>query len=197
MTLSRHQDKLLQTPATLETLGSTSAVWKIQKNVELHMQAGIGGRKAWDSETWDHRVDISVIRLQSCSRPKYLKQAKLNCSRDSRASSSLQNLQCMLKAARRQAVFFSSSLAVDALWHGPDRYISGEKNNTKHSWPAPNQRQIKSQPTKATTQNKTTRKSPSQTCVSPPKKQTNKKTGPGPNKNNHTWCLSIQRPLPL
>ena len=26
MTLSRHQDKLLQTPATLETLGSTSAV---------------------------------------------------------------------------------------------------------------------------------------------------------------------------
>ena len=25
MTLSRHQDKLLQTPATLETLGSTSA----------------------------------------------------------------------------------------------------------------------------------------------------------------------------
>ena len=26
MRLSRHQDKLLQTPATLETLGSTSAV---------------------------------------------------------------------------------------------------------------------------------------------------------------------------
>ena len=26
MTLSRHQNKLLQTPATLETLGSTSAV---------------------------------------------------------------------------------------------------------------------------------------------------------------------------
>ena len=26
MTLSRHQDKLLQTPATLETFGSTSAV---------------------------------------------------------------------------------------------------------------------------------------------------------------------------
>ena len=26
MTLSRHQDRLLQTPATLETLGSTSAV---------------------------------------------------------------------------------------------------------------------------------------------------------------------------
>ena len=31
--------------------------------------------------------------------------------------------------------FFSSSLAVNALWHGPDRYISGEKRDTQHNWP--------------------------------------------------------------
>ena len=31
--------------------------------------------------------------------------------------------------------FFSSSLAVNALWHGPDRYISGEKSDTQHDWP--------------------------------------------------------------
>ena len=28
---------------------------------------------------------------------------------------------------RRMIFFFSSGLAVNALWHGPDRYISGEK----------------------------------------------------------------------
>ena len=45
MTLSRHQDKLLQTPATLETLGSTSAV-------PLHR------REAWKAacvNSWIHR----------------------------------------------------------------------------------------------------------------------------------------------
>ena len=31
--------------------------------------------------------------------------------------------------------FFSSSLAVNALWHGPDNDISGEKGSTKRNWP--------------------------------------------------------------
>ena len=35
----------------------------------------------------------------------------------------------------RVIFFFSSSLAVNALWHGPDRYISGEKSDTQHDWP--------------------------------------------------------------
>ena len=30
--------------------------------------------------------------------------------------------------------FFPSGLAVNALWHGPDRYISGEKGDTQHNW---------------------------------------------------------------
>ena len=36
MTLSRHQNKLLQTPATLETLGSTSAVCTLPPKQNLH-----------------------------------------------------------------------------------------------------------------------------------------------------------------
>ena len=45
MTLSRHQDKLLQTPATLETLGSTSAV-------PLHR---LEAWKAACVNSWTHR----------------------------------------------------------------------------------------------------------------------------------------------
>ena len=33
--------------------------------------------------------------------------------------------------------FFSSSLAVNALWHGPDNDISGEKGGTQRNWPVP------------------------------------------------------------
>ena len=33
--------------------------------------------------------------------------------------------------------FFSSSLAVDALWHGPDNDISSEKSSTQRNWPVP------------------------------------------------------------
>ena len=33
--------------------------------------------------------------------------------------------------------FFSSSLAVNALWHGPDSDISGEKGGTQRNWPVP------------------------------------------------------------
>ena len=53
MTLSRHQDKLLQTPATLETLGSTSAVplhrleaWKAAcVNSWIHRHGAACGKK--------------------------------------------------------------------------------------------------------------------------------------------------------
>ena len=34
-----------------------------------------------------------------------------------------------------QGFFFSSSLAVNALWHGPDNDISGEKGGTQLNWP--------------------------------------------------------------
>ena len=40
MTLSRHQDKLLQTSATLETLGSTSAVLSDLLEKELRPDSG-------------------------------------------------------------------------------------------------------------------------------------------------------------
>ena len=57
------------------------------------------------------KVYISAIKLQCCLTSKDLKVRKVrragarqNCSGDSRASSSLQSLQCMLKAPRRQAV---------------------------------------------------------------------------------------------
>ena len=33
--------------------------------------------------------------------------------------------------------FFSSSLAVNALWHGPDNDISGEKGGAQRNWPVP------------------------------------------------------------
>ena len=35
---------------------------------------------------------------------------------------------------RTSIFFFSSGLAVNALWHGPDRYMSGEKSDTQHNW---------------------------------------------------------------
>ena len=76
------------------------------------MQDCVGGRKGWDSEICgDQRVTISAIKLQSCLTPKNCKVrsvgragARQNCSGHSRASSSLQSLQCMLKAPWRQAV---------------------------------------------------------------------------------------------
>ena len=43
MTLSKHQNKLLQTPATLETLGGTSAV---QAELNCHT-AGVSDSHAW------------------------------------------------------------------------------------------------------------------------------------------------------
>ena len=39
------------------------------------------------------------------------------------------------KAENSVRIFFSRSVAVNALWHGPDRNISGEKSDTQHSWP--------------------------------------------------------------
>ena len=38
------------------------------------------------------------------------------------------------KQIKPRGVFFPSGLAVNALWHGPDRYISGEKSDTQHNW---------------------------------------------------------------
>ena len=49
-------------------------------------------------------------------------------------------------------VFFSSSLAVNALWHGPDNDISGEKGGTQRNWPVPVKRQINTQNRKITNQ---------------------------------------------
>ena len=38
---------------------------------------------------------------------------------------------------KTERFFFSSSLAVNALWHGPDNDISGEKGGTQRNWPVP------------------------------------------------------------
>ena len=88
--------------------------------------------------------------------------------------------------------FFSSSLAVNALWHGPDNDIRGEKGGTQLNWPVPVKGQIITQNRK--TQTRTTRKSPSQTCVSSPKQQSNKTNGAMPNKKHpKRICRKIQR----
>ena len=47
-------------------------------------------------------------------------------------------------------LFFSSSLAVNALWHGPDNDISGEKGGTQLNWPVPVKWQIITQNRKNT-----------------------------------------------
>ena len=47
--------------------------------------------------------------------------------------------------------FFSLSLAVNALWHGPGRNISGEKSDTWHSWPVPNEGKSSQHQTRQTT----------------------------------------------
>ena len=48
------------------------------------------------------------------------------------------------------SIFFSSSLAVNALWHGPDNDISGEKGGTQLNWPVPVKGQIITQNRKNT-----------------------------------------------
>ena len=76
------------------------------------MQDCVRGRKGWDSEICgDQIVTLSVVKLQSCLTLKNCKVrnvgravARQNCSGHSRASSSLQSLQCRLGAPRRQAV---------------------------------------------------------------------------------------------
>ena len=47
-------------------------------------------------------------------------------------------------------LFFSSSLAVNALWHGPDNDISGEKGGTQLNSPVPVKGQIITQNRKNT-----------------------------------------------
>ena len=100
------------------------------------------------------------------------------------------------RQARSRHFFFSSSLAVDALWHGPDSEISGEKGDIQRNWPVP----VKGKSTHKTakSQTRTTRKSPSQTCVSSPKQQSNKTNGARPNKKHPQMiCRKIQRHQPL
>ena len=87
--------------------------------------------------------------------------------------------------------FFFSSLAVNALWHGPNNDISGE-SGTQRNWPVP-VKKGKSSHTPKTTQTKTTRKSPSQTCVSSQKQQSSKTKGARPNKKHpQLICRKIQ-----
>ena len=50
---------------------------------------------------------------------------------------------CQYVLRSRRVFFFCSRLAVNALWHGPERNISGEKNGTMRNWPVPVKRQIK------------------------------------------------------
>ena len=52
-------------------------------------------------------------------------------------------INVMVGITRSKVIFFSSRLAVNALWHGPERNISGEKNGTMRNWPVPVKRQIK------------------------------------------------------
>ena len=86
--------------------------------------------------------------------------------------------------------FFPSSMADVALWLGPYRSISSQKRlqGPRRSISAGKSQQIKKQKTKQT--NKTTRKSPNQSCVSSKQKtdQTHKR-GRSPNKNTHQQDL--------
>ena len=80
--------------------------------------------------------------------------------------------------------FFSSSLAVNALWHGPDNDISGEKGSTKRNWPV-----LEKMANHHTNQKQNEPRRP----ANPPARlafrlQSNKaarRTGPGPTKNTH------------
>ena len=72
--------------------------------------------------------------------------AKLN---ENQCNRFVTRFQCMQRFARpfqtlrpfgccwASLFFFSSSLAVDALWHGPDNDISSEKSSTQRNWPVP------------------------------------------------------------
>ena len=83
-------------------------------------------------------------------------------------------------------VVFSSSLAVNALWHGPDNDISGEKGSTKRNWPV-----LEKMANHHTNQKQNEPRRP----ANPPARlalrlQSNKaarRTGPGPTKNTHNW----------
>ena len=80
--------------------------------------------------------------------------------------------------------FFSSSLAVNALWHGPDNDISGEKGGTQRNWPVP---------VKMANHHTKPQQHKQRRPANPPARlafrlQSNKatrRTGPGPTKNNH------------
>ena len=80
--------------------------------------------------------------------------------------------------------FFSSSLAVNALWHGPDNDISGEKGGTQRNWPVP---------VKMANHHTKPQQHRQRRPANPPARlafrlQSNKatrRTGPGPTKNNH------------
>ena len=82
--------------------------------------------------------------------------------------------------------FFSSSLAVDALWHGPDNDKSGEKGGTQRNWPVP---------VKMANHHTKPQQHKQRRPANPPARlafrlQSNKATrrmGPGPTKNNHKW----------
>ena len=93
------------------------------KTSELHMQDCIGGLKCWDSEIHGNhrclRYLIAVLHvIQKFEASKVRRAgARQNCSGDSRASSSLLNLQSMLKAPQREAV--SSKLRVTHPSSGP------------------------------------------------------------------------------
>ena len=80
MTLSRHQDKLLQTPATLETLGSTSAV-------PLHR---LEAWKAACVNSWIHRHGAA-------------------CGKEFVSELSCQNHACRTTAEQRQLSLLASS----------------------------------------------------------------------------------------
>ena len=90
----------------------SSLLYEKRKNSRQCMQDCVGEHKGWNSEICDdHRVTISAIKLQTCLTPKNCKVRNIgragprqNCSGHSRVSSSLQSLQCMLKAPWRQAV---------------------------------------------------------------------------------------------
>ena len=82
--------------------------------------------------------------------------------------------------------FFSSSLAVNALWHGPDRYISGEKRYSARLACIENGRHIKFTNTKRTTKTRRPANPPARFAFRLKPSKTTRKTGPGPTENTHT-----------
>ena len=82
--------------------------------------------------------------------------------------------------------FFSSGLAVNALWHGPDGNISGEKGDTQHNWLVSKSKAYHCTDIQHPTKARRPANPPARFAFRLKKKQNNKKNGAGPKQKHPT-----------